>query len=174
MCFSLSLLCYRKEQLMEKFQADNKSFSPERVEEEVDRFMMDAESVNMYIGYLKDRKSNPQKYANEALEAELSLSNPKTVSGKYLSTNVLGSRVSIVTDSYSLHLSPSLHCMLRGLLGGCHLDTSKTNSSSPSLLQASGRSFISVFHFYPSQTRRQKPFQQSPKLSTVPFSKVPT
>ncbi|KAG7361147.1 hypothetical protein IV203_036247 [Nitzschia inconspicua] len=67
-----------KEQLMKKFQADNKNFSPERVQEEVERFMMDAESVNMYIKYLKDRKENPQKYANEALEAELSLSNPKT------------------------------------------------------------------------------------------------
>ena len=64
---------------MEKFQADNKSFSKERVEEEVDRFMMDSESVNMYIKYLQDRKNNPQKYANEELEAELSLSNPKTV-----------------------------------------------------------------------------------------------
>jgi hypothetical protein len=64
---------------MQKFQADNTSFSPERVEEEVDRFMMDSESVNMYIKYLKDRKNNPEKYANEALEAELSLSNPKTV-----------------------------------------------------------------------------------------------
>jgi hypothetical protein len=64
---------------MQKFQADNKHFSPERVKEEVDRFMMDSESVNMYIKYLKDRKNNPEKYANEALEAELSLSNPKTV-----------------------------------------------------------------------------------------------
>ena len=64
---------------MQKFQADNKSFTPERVEEEVDRFMMDSESVNMYIKYLQDRKANPAKYANEALEAELSLSNPKTV-----------------------------------------------------------------------------------------------
>lgn len=66
---------------MEKFQADNKSFSAERVEEEVDRFMMDSENVNAYIGYLKDKKANPAKYANAALEEELSLSNPKTVSG---------------------------------------------------------------------------------------------
>jgi hypothetical protein len=64
---------------MEKFQSDNKSFSPERVEEEVGRFMMDAESVNMYIKYLKNRKMNPQQVAAEQLEAELSLSNPKTV-----------------------------------------------------------------------------------------------
>jgi hypothetical protein len=78
------LACYySKQQLMQKFQADNRAFSPERVKEEVDRFMMDAESVNMYIKYLKDRKSNPEKYANEALEAELSLSNPKTVSITY-------------------------------------------------------------------------------------------
>ena len=68
-----------KEQLMQKFQADNPKFSAERVEEEVDRFMMDSESVNMYIRYLQDRKANPAKYDNAALEAELSLSNPKTV-----------------------------------------------------------------------------------------------
>jgi len=58
---------------MEKMQADNKSFSAERVEEEVGKFMMDAENSNMYIKYLKDKKENPQRYANEALEAELSL-----------------------------------------------------------------------------------------------------
>ena len=58
---------------MDKMQADNKSFSAERVEEEVDKFMMDAENANMYIKYLKDRKANPQRYAQEALEAELSL-----------------------------------------------------------------------------------------------------
>ena len=68
-----------KEQLMQKFQADYPKFSAERVEEEVDRFMMDSESVNMYIRYLQDRKANPAKYDNAALEAELSLSNPKTV-----------------------------------------------------------------------------------------------
>ncbi|VEU43004.1 unnamed protein product [Pseudo-nitzschia multistriata] len=67
-----------KEDLMEKLQADFKSYNSERVEEEADKFMMDAENVNMYIKYLKDRKANPAKYANEALEAELSLSNPKT------------------------------------------------------------------------------------------------
>jgi hypothetical protein len=70
---------YRKQDLMDKFKSDNPSFSTDRVEEEVDRFMMDAESTNMYIKYVKDRKLNPQKVAQEALEAELSLSNPKTV-----------------------------------------------------------------------------------------------
>ena len=59
--------------MTQKLQADFKSFSPEKVEEEVDKFMMDAEGVTMYIRYLKDKKENPQKYAQEALEAELSL-----------------------------------------------------------------------------------------------------
>jgi hypothetical protein len=59
--------------LIEKMQADFKSYSREKVEEEVDRFMMDAESVNVFIRYLKDKKENPGKYAQQALEAELSL-----------------------------------------------------------------------------------------------------
>ena len=63
-----------------KFQSDNKSWNAERVEEDVDRFMMDAENVNMYLKYLQDRNENPEKYRAEALEAELSFSNPKTVS----------------------------------------------------------------------------------------------
>tara|TARA_B110001450_G_C17405692_1_gene393615 strand:- start:120 stop:314 length:195 start_codon:yes stop_codon:yes gene_type:complete len=42
--------------------------------------MMDAENVNMYLKYLTDKIENPEKYAAQALEAELSLSNPKTVS----------------------------------------------------------------------------------------------
>ena len=75
----LSFFLCRKKDLMDKFQSDNKSFSAERVEEEVDRFMMDAESVNMYIKYLKQRKLNPRQAAAEALEAELSITNPRTV-----------------------------------------------------------------------------------------------
>jgi len=65
--------------LMKKMEADFKSLSSERVEKEVDKFLMDAEGVNMYIRYLKDKKENPAKYANRALEEELSLSNPKTL-----------------------------------------------------------------------------------------------
>ena len=63
---------------MEKVQSDNPSFSSQRVEEEVDRFMMDAEGCNIYIKYVMDRKMNPQRVAQEELERELSLSNPKT------------------------------------------------------------------------------------------------
>lgn len=68
-----------KKDLTEKMEADFKSFTPTQVEKEVDKFMMDAEGVNMYIRYLKDKKENPAKYAQQALEAELSLSNPKTL-----------------------------------------------------------------------------------------------
>lgn len=68
-----------KNDLTEKMQTDFKSFSQEKVEKEVEKFMMDAEGVNMYIRYLKDKKENPAKYAQQALEAELSLSNPKTL-----------------------------------------------------------------------------------------------
>jgi len=58
---------------MKKMQKDFKDFSPERVEKEVDKFMMDAEGVNMYIRYLEDKEQNPGKYAQKALEEELSL-----------------------------------------------------------------------------------------------------
>mmetsp|Transcript_5933 Transcript_5933/g.12219 ORF Transcript_5933/g.12219 Transcript_5933/m.12219 type:complete len:231 (+) Transcript_5933:78-770(+) len=68
-----------RDDLIKKMEADFKSFSPERVEEEVNKFMMDAEGVNMYIRYLKDKEENPGKYAQQALEQELSLSNPKTL-----------------------------------------------------------------------------------------------
>lgn len=63
---------------MGKVQGDNPSWTEARVEEEVSRFMMDVEGTNMYIKYLKDKKMNPRDYAAEA-EAELSLSNPRTV-----------------------------------------------------------------------------------------------
>ena len=42
-------------------------------EKEADKFMMDAENVNMYIRYLKDKEENPGRYAQQALEDELSL-----------------------------------------------------------------------------------------------------
>lgn len=63
----------RRDDLIKKMEGDFKSFSPERVEKEVDKFMMDAEGVNMYIRYLKDKEENPGKYAQQALEQELSL-----------------------------------------------------------------------------------------------------
>jgi hypothetical protein len=65
--------------LIRKVQSDNPSWKEDRVVEEVNRFMMDVEGTNMYIKYLKDKKMNPREYAAEALEAELSLSNPRTV-----------------------------------------------------------------------------------------------
>lgn len=68
-----------KNDLMTKMEADFKKYSPKQVEEEVDKFIMDAEGVNMYIRYLKDKEENPAKYAQQALEKELSLSNPKTL-----------------------------------------------------------------------------------------------
>ncbi len=63
----------RRNDLIQKMESDFKSFSKDRVEEEVDKFMMDAEGVNMYIRYLKDKEENPGKYAQQALEQELSL-----------------------------------------------------------------------------------------------------
>lgn len=65
--------------LITKMESDFKKFNREKVEKEVDKFMLDAEGVNMYIRYLKDKEENPGKYAQQALEDELSLSNPKTL-----------------------------------------------------------------------------------------------
>ena len=64
--------------MIEKFQRDNPSFKSDRIEIEVDKFMMDSEMANGYIKYLKDKKMNPRNLEAE-LEAELSLSNPRTV-----------------------------------------------------------------------------------------------
>ena len=67
--------------LIDKFQKDNPDYKVERIEIEVDKFMMDSEMANGYIKYLKDMKVNaatPRNYEAE-LEKELSLSNPKTV-----------------------------------------------------------------------------------------------
>lgn len=93
-----------KEDLKEKFQSDNTSWDSKRVEEEVDRFMMDAENVNMYIKYLTDKIENPEKYAAQALEAELSLSNPKTAA-TYLVWLVGGVSIGIFRTEY---LAPKL------------------------------------------------------------------
>ena len=64
---------WRKNDLIEKLTDDFKSYSPKQVQEEAEKFMMDAEGVNMYIRYLKDKEENPDKYARQALENELSL-----------------------------------------------------------------------------------------------------
>jgi len=93
-----------KEELKEKFQSDNTSWDSTRVEVEVDRFMMDAENVNMYLKYLTDKIENPEKYAAQALEAELSLSNPKTAA-TYLAWLVGGVSIGIFRTEY---LAPKL------------------------------------------------------------------
>jgi len=88
-----------KKDLMERFQNDFKSYTAEQVEKEVDKFMMDAENVNMYIKYLKDKKENPEKYAMEALEAELSLSNPKTAA-TYAAWLIGGVSFGVIREKY--------------------------------------------------------------------------
>ena len=59
--------------MIAKLETDVNKFNRERAEKEADKFMMDAENVNMYIRYLKDKEENPGKYAQQALEEELSL-----------------------------------------------------------------------------------------------------
>jgi hypothetical protein len=61
---------------MEKFQRDNKGMDEERADAEVSKFLMDAEMVNSYIKFEKDKVENPPDYK---AEAEQTLSDPKTI-----------------------------------------------------------------------------------------------
>jgi len=61
---------------MAKFQRDNKGMSEEQSDEEVSKFLMDAEMVNAYIKFEKDKIENPPDLR---AEAEQNLSDPKTI-----------------------------------------------------------------------------------------------
>jgi hypothetical protein len=50
---------HSRDQLIEKFKADNPNFDQERVEMEVDKFMMDVEMVNLYMAYNKKKAEDP-------------------------------------------------------------------------------------------------------------------
>ena len=59
--------------MITKIESDFNKYDRKRAEEEADKFMMDAENVNMYIKYAKDKEENPAKYERQALEDELSM-----------------------------------------------------------------------------------------------------
>jgi hypothetical protein len=61
----------RREEIVEKFLQDNKPFTRERAEMEVDKFLMDAEMMSAYINYEKRKASGSLRE-----EAEDNLSNP--------------------------------------------------------------------------------------------------
>lgn len=63
-----------KEDIVNRFMADNKGMEKEKAEEEVSKFMLDAEMVNSFIAYEK-KKSDP-KFLRE--QAEEQLSDPST------------------------------------------------------------------------------------------------
>lgn len=65
-----------KADLVAKFQRDNKTMDEEKANEEVSKFIMDAEMVNAYIKFEKDKVENPPNYREEA---EQTLSDPKTI-----------------------------------------------------------------------------------------------
>jgi hypothetical protein len=71
----ISLRC-RKEELVAKFQRDNKGMDEETANLEVLKFLMDAEMVNAYVKFEKDKVLNPP---NLKEEAEQTLSDPKTI-----------------------------------------------------------------------------------------------
>mmetsp|Transcript_122980 Transcript_122980/g.183972 ORF Transcript_122980/g.183972 Transcript_122980/m.183972 type:complete len:229 (-) Transcript_122980:69-755(-) len=65
-----------KQDLMDRFMRDNKGMDEARAEEEVSKFLMDAEMANAYIKFEQDKVLNPP---NLKEEAEQSLADPKTI-----------------------------------------------------------------------------------------------
>ena len=63
-----------REDIIGRFQRDNKGMERERAEAEVDKFMMDAEMVNAFIAYEK-KKTEPGYLKSQA---EATLSDPQT------------------------------------------------------------------------------------------------
>lgn len=65
-----------KQELVEKFQRDNKGMDESRAVAEVAKFMMDAEMVNAYIKFERNKVENPPDLK---AQAEETLSDPKTI-----------------------------------------------------------------------------------------------
>lgn len=113
-CFVL----YRKGELMEKFQRDNKGMSEERADEEVSKFMMDSEMVNAYIKFERNKIENPP---DRKAEAEQTLSDPKTIA-TYVAWIIGGAgfgyvRKSIIEPKYASGEWEEIHIPLPALPG---------------------------------------------------------
>lgn len=65
-----------RDDLLAKFQRDNKEFDEERAAQEVDKFIMDAEMVGMFINY--EKKKVEGEGMSRRAEAESKLSDPST------------------------------------------------------------------------------------------------
>lgn len=63
-----------RDDIVEKFTKDNKGMDADRIQQEVDKFMMDREMVESFIAYEK-KKADPR---NLKVEAEANLSDPST------------------------------------------------------------------------------------------------
>jgi len=63
-----------KDDIIAKFKKDNKGMEDDKIDEEVSKFMLDAEMVNAFIAFEK-RKADPR---NIKAEAEATLSDPST------------------------------------------------------------------------------------------------
>ena len=63
-----SIQIYRREDLIVKFQNDIPKFTPDEVEREVDKFLLDGEMLDFMIKYSQRKKENPgwePQYAEE-------------------------------------------------------------------------------------------------------------
>lgn len=74
--YFLVLHLHRKQDLIDKFMADNKGMDEARADAEVSKFLLDAEMANAYIKFEKDKVLNPPDLK---AEAEQTLSDPKTI-----------------------------------------------------------------------------------------------
>lgn len=104
-----------KQDLVEKFQRDNKGMDEERATQEVAKFMLDAEMVNAYIKYERNKVENPPDLR---AEAEENLSNPKIL-GTYAAWLIGGAsfgyiRKEIIEPKYASGEWEEIHISLPG------------------------------------------------------------
>mmetsp|Transcript_6963 Transcript_6963/g.8475 ORF Transcript_6963/g.8475 Transcript_6963/m.8475 type:complete len:233 (+) Transcript_6963:118-816(+) len=86
-----------REEIIEKFESDNESFTLERATEEVDRFLMDAEMINAWITYEKRKAANPDAF--KVAELEEAPSTAKTIA-TYAAWLVGGASFSSIRQNY--------------------------------------------------------------------------
>lgn len=58
-CLTNFVVVTRREDLVQKTMRDISSFSREKAEKEVDKFLLDAEMANLYIQFMKKKEEDP-------------------------------------------------------------------------------------------------------------------
>mmetsp|Transcript_115509 Transcript_115509/g.331537 ORF Transcript_115509/g.331537 Transcript_115509/m.331537 type:complete len:226 (+) Transcript_115509:109-786(+) len=104
-----------KEELVQKFQRDNKGMDEARANAEVSKFMMDAEMVNAYIKFERDKVENPPDLK---AQAQANLSDP-VILGTYAAWLIGGAsfgyiRKEIIEPKYASGEWQEIHITLPG------------------------------------------------------------